>query len=161
VSCHKRKNPQDEPLAVRVYRDPANSSSVLLVSATKQFVSSHPHASNGRKLMISLSASPSYQADLQSLEAIRPQIVILNAEADLLPDAAVRAHLGDPEPVCGSHPAYLPDWSSTDERDAALMFLQFLRDHCSPPPQPALPQTTPESAPSSSPPTQATPSTNP
>ncbi len=162
AACRKHHNSEaDGPLAVRVYRDPASPSSALLVQATKQFVSSHPHAANNRKLMISLSASTSYTSGLSSLEEIRPQIVILNAEADLPSDSPVRSHLGDAETICGSNPAYLPDWNTPEERDSALQFLQFLRDHCvqpAPASQPAAPS---QNAPTPTSPTHTPAPTNP
>jgi hypothetical protein len=120
----------------------------MLIRATQAFVKDYRKAPDGRALMVSMYDSASYTADLQRLPELHEQVVILDSEADLAADAPIRAHLGDPEPVCGSFPAYLPDWSAPAERDAALLYLQFLRDHCVPVAPAAIPAaTTPTATP--------------
>jgi hypothetical protein len=114
----------------------------MLVRATQAFVKEYRKAPDGRALMVSMYDSASYTADLQRLQELNPQVVILDSEADLAADAPIRAHLGDPEPVCGAFPAYLPDWSAPAERDAALLYLQFLRDRCVPIAPAAIPAAT-------------------
>ncbi len=106
--------------------------------------------------MISMYDSASYTADLQRLPELNTQIVILDSEADLPADAPVRSHLGDPEPVCGSFPAYLPDWSPPAAHDAALLYLQFLRERCAPAAPAATPgvAATPPAAASDEPPSE-------
>jgi hypothetical protein len=131
-ACRKAPKPMEAPLAVRVFRNRSSQAAGSLVRATQAFVKEHRKAADGRGLMISMYDSASYTADLQRLPELNPQIVILDSEADLAADAPIRVHLGDPEPVCGAFPAYLPDWSQPAERDTALLYLQFLRDRCSP-----------------------------
>jgi hypothetical protein len=80
--------------------------------------------------MIATYETKSYKEDVQRLEAVHPQLVILNSQSDLSDSPDVRPKLGNPELVCGGKPAYIPAWVSAPEREASVMYLRFLTSHC-------------------------------
>jgi len=128
VGCTWRKA---EPLViVRVFRDPSAQVNGPLTRATNQFTLTKPHLATGQGVMIATYESRSYKEDLQRLEAVHPQLVILNSQSDISDNATVSQNLGNPEFVCDGKAAYVPTWVSAPEREASEIYLRFLRSHC-------------------------------
>ncbi len=80
--------------------------------------------------MIASNEGNSYSTLVRRLADTPEDLVILNSLSDLPDRAAVRDHIGNPQLVCGGAPAYIPDWVSGEQREAAEMYLRFIVTHC-------------------------------
>ena len=129
TSCkHRELSP---PIMVHVLRDPSMSFAAHLREADLQFALTKPHLSNGKGVLIATNEGSSFPKLLQSLADTPQDLLILNSQSDLQESAAaIRDRLGKPQLVCGGKTAYIPDWVSGEEREAADMYLRFLEDHC-------------------------------
>jgi len=129
-SC--RRNESASVLLVQVLRDPHSQFAATLRQQTDQFTASKPHVAGKNVLIATNEGGPSFAAELPHLLAkTKPEILILNSESDLPNDAGLRDELGKSELVCGRKLAYIPSWVGGPKREAAEMYIRFLKQHCS------------------------------
>jgi hypothetical protein len=57
-------------------------------------------------------------------------ILILDSQADLPENPAIRKQLERAELVCGQHPAFISTSVSAEVRQASELYLRFLASHC-------------------------------
>jgi hypothetical protein len=80
--------------------------------------------------MVATNEGNSYHFLLDRLSDNQPDLLLLNSAADLAGNPAVRDHVGRPQPICDGALAYIPDWDSGENRDAATIYLRYLAAHC-------------------------------
>jgi len=125
LSCQKT-----EPLlVVHVMRDTSKPFASKLRQSDMQFGLTKPHLRNGKGVIAATFEATSFPQLLAKVDQLAPDLLILDKQGDL-PDQGVMGRLGASRPVCGGHPAYVPDWVSGEEREAATMYLDFLTTHC-------------------------------
>jgi hypothetical protein len=127
-SCHK--DSQQVPVVVHVVRDPSGPLSQDLKEVTYRFDLTGARLSNGRSIMIATNEGDSFSKLLEQLQNARPEILILNSAEEIPSTATVLTQLGEPVPVCGGHPAYIPNWVASDGRSAAQTYLRFVAANC-------------------------------
>lgn len=80
--------------------------------------------------MVATNEGDSYPTLVRRLAETQQDLLILNSLADFPDTAAVGGRVGKPQLICGATPAYIPDWVSGESREAAEMYLQYLKSHC-------------------------------
>lgn len=127
VSCRDSK--QSAPLVIHVWRDPSATFAEKLRRVDLQFAMTKSHVNSGVGVMAATNES-GFQKLLETLGKYPPEILILESEADLPKDAAISHQLGQPQFVCGHHPAFIPISISGDLRKASEIYLHFVAAHC-------------------------------
>jgi len=82
--------------------------------------------------MIATYETHAYTEDLGRLSDLRPQLVILTSRSDADLTGRAREQLGSPVQVCPertSNQAYVPQWVTPRDREAADIFLRYLVAH--------------------------------
>lgn len=99
--------------------------------ADLQFGLTKPHLRNGKGVMTATLtwSRLTFTQLLGQLDQSQPDLLVLDTEADI-PDGAIKQKVGNPTRVCGGHPAYIADWVTGEQREAATMYLDFLTTHC-------------------------------
>jgi len=80
--------------------------------------------------MVATNEGNSYRLLLDRPPDKWPDVLLLNSPTDLPAAQGVRGHVGNPQLVCGGALAYIPDWDSSETREAAAMYLRYLGEHC-------------------------------
>jgi hypothetical protein len=116
---------------VHVYRDWTKPFAKPLSKADLQFAMTKPHLRNGKSVMIATLEGHSlgFTHVLGELDQSQPDLLVLNTEADISSEA-VKRQLGNPTPICGGHPAYIANWVTGEQLEAATMYLAYLSAHC-------------------------------
>ena len=117
-------------VVVHVLRDPSSQLAEQMRRADLQFGLTKPHLSSGTGVMTAVNEGGSFAGLLQRFTDSPFDLVILNLQSDLPADATLREQLGTPVLVCGGHPAYIPSSVPGEKREAAEMYLRFLKSHC-------------------------------
>lgn len=128
AGCRK----SSEPVVVRVLFDTSGPSSEWIRDMIRQFSLERPRAADGRPIMIATYETRAYTKDLGRLSDLRPQLVILTSPSDADLTGPVRGQLGSPRYLCsGRSPdqAYIPQWVTSRDREAADIFLRYLVAH--------------------------------
>ncbi len=128
ISCKNVRTPA--PLVVHVLRDPSGGFAGELSRADLQFALASPNVHSGRSVQVQTNDDVSFMNLPKRLQAFRPDVLILDSAANIPDDPAVRNQLGEPEHVCGGHPAFVPSSVSGEQREAAEMYLRFLVSRC-------------------------------
>ena len=79
--------------------------------------------------MVATNEGNSYPTLVRRLADTPEDLLILNTASDLPESIAVHDHIGRPQLICGGAQAYIPDWVSGEQREAAEMYLRFLVAH--------------------------------
>lgn len=112
TSCWRTESPA--PVIVHVLRDPSSSFARKLGQADLQFGLTKPHLKNGKVVMVATNEGNSFQMLLRQFTESPPDLLILDSQAELPDDAAIRKQVGKAEPVCGQHPAFIPTSASSE-----------------------------------------------
>jgi hypothetical protein len=118
------------PLVVHVLRDPSATFAGKLRRADLQFALTTPHLDSGKGVMIATNEGKSFAMLLQRFTDSPWDILILDSQADLQEDPAIRNQLTKAEVVCGQHPAFISTSVSAEVRQASELYLRFLASHC-------------------------------
>lgn len=121
-----------QPVVVRVFFDTSGPSSRWVRDMISQFSLERPRVADGRPIMIATYETHAYGQDLGRLSDLRPQLVILSSPSDADLTGPAREQLGSPLHVCSeriSDQAYIPEWVSSRDREAADIFLRYLVAH--------------------------------
>jgi hypothetical protein len=125
------KHEQASPVVVHVWRDINATFAARLRNADLQFARTKPRLGDGRPILVATNEGDSFALLFHKLSSsYYPELLILDSEADIPIDAAVRKQLGNQRPVCGTHPAFIPAGVETQPREAAESYLRFLSEHC-------------------------------
>ncbi|MGA9529680.1 MAG: hypothetical protein WBS24_16320 [Terriglobales bacterium] len=118
-------------MIVHVYRDWAKPFAKPLRQADLQFGLTKPHLRSGKNVMIATIEGHSlgFTHVLGQLDQDQPALLVLDTERDI-PNDATRQELGSPIFVCGGHPAYIANWVTGEQREAATMYLAYVSAHC-------------------------------
>jgi hypothetical protein len=128
IACQKSEAPA--PIIVHVLRDSSAPFAKNLRQADLQFGLSKARVNSGKWIMIATNEGNSYPILVRRLADAQEDLLILNSPSGLPDSAAVRDHVGKLEFVCGGARAYIPDWASGEQREAAGMYLRFIVAHC-------------------------------
>lgn len=128
IACGKREG--TSPVLVHVLRDPSAPFAKDLRHADLQFGVSRARLNSGKWIMVATNEGSSYPTLVRRLADSQEEMLILDSASDLPDSAAVGDHLGKPQLICGGTPAYIPDWVSGEQREAAEMYLRFLVARC-------------------------------
>jgi hypothetical protein len=128
VSC--RKEPQ--VLSIQVLRDSDAPYAKVLDSTTNDFAISKPRLISGKYVMVGTIrvGGAQFGREFRRLIAAQPELVILDSRSEMAKDNNVENQMGQPEHLCGGNVAYLPTWVSGEKRDAAEMYLRFVKSNC-------------------------------
>ena len=129
LSCARQR--ADHFVKIRVFSDQSAEIGERVVAAEHKFNLAMQQKSPHDRPLLSFYVNRSYREGLQKLSIFPAQVVILNQEADLAEVGEVGKRFGKPEYVCGL-PAYIPDWTSAEERGGAQAFLKTLEAVCGP-----------------------------
>jgi hypothetical protein len=128
LACKEREYPP--PVIVHVLRDPSAPFAKNLRQTDLQFGLSKARLNGGKWVMVATNEGNSYAILVRRLADTPEDLLILNSPSDLPDIVAVRDHVGEPQLVCGGASAYIPDWVSSEQREATEMYLRFLVVHC-------------------------------
>lgn len=128
ASC--KRSQLTPPVVIHVWRDSSASFADNLKRADLQFGSIGPELKNGKPVMVATNEGDSFAMLLKQFAESTPELLILESENDMPSDPDVRDQLREGTPVCGPHPAFIPSSVSGDRREAAQMYVEFLRSHC-------------------------------
>ena len=118
-------------IIVHVLRDPSQQVAKKLAAATRGFDLGKPHISSGKGVMIAAYEGSAYSAELERVAKTQPDIVIFGTASELSNiDPSTAGRLGTPTSICSGSVAYVPDWVTGENRDAAGAYLQFLLKNC-------------------------------
>ncbi len=127
--CCRRSAPAS-PLVIHMLRDASAPFADKLRQADLQFGLTRPQLKSGKGVMVATNEGNSFAMLFKRFNDSPPELLILNSQADMPTDPNLRSQLGQPELVCGQHPAFIPTSVSGEPREAAQMYLQFLSSHC-------------------------------
>jgi hypothetical protein len=113
-----------------VLREPSAAFAGNLRHTDLQFALTKPHLDSSKPVMVATNEGNSYAMLLQRFPESTPDVLILDSQADMPDNPAIRNHLGKAELVCGQHPAFIPISVSGEQREASQMYLRFLASHC-------------------------------
>ena len=128
-TCCKHSEPS-APLVVHVLRDPSATFAGKLRQADLQFALTKPHLDSGKEVMVATNEGKSFAVLLQQFTESGFEVLILDSQAGLPENPAIRDRLGKAELVCGQHPAFVPTSVSGELREASQVYLRFLASHC-------------------------------
>jgi hypothetical protein len=127
--CCRRSAPPS-PLVIHVVRDASARFAEQLRQADFKFSLTHPQLKSGKPIIVATNEGNSFPMLLNRFSDSMPEVLILDSQAGIPDDPAVRNQLGKSELVCGQHPAFIPTTVSGEVREASEMYLRFLVSHC-------------------------------
>jgi len=114
-------------VVVHVLRDPAASFVPDLRRADLNFNATTHFTRTGKRIVIG-TLEGGYSGVLQRLSKSPWDLVIFDSAAKT-PDG-LRNQLGPETQVCGHHPAFVPNTTVGEQRDATEMYLRFIAAEC-------------------------------
>ncbi len=123
---------EDRPLIIRVLADPDSSVGRKIGEISYRFDTAMHQNAPPKRIIVAYVATNTklYREYLEQLSGLRPQVLILSPQSDISEITNVRENLGKAKSLCGGMAAYIPDWTSPEERNAAQEFLDWLTSDC-------------------------------